>query len=56
MWGIIIHESCNDEVGLWSSSTGLGKTIKKKDVLSIQEKCRMLAQASTSNVFAYLPI
>jgi hypothetical protein len=29
MWGIITHESCNDEVALWSSFTGLGKTIKK---------------------------
>jgi hypothetical protein len=32
----------SDEAILWSLTTSLGKTIKKSNVLSIQEKCKML--------------
>jgi oxalate decarboxylase/phosphoglucose isomerase-like protein (cupin superfamily) len=33
-----------DEAGLQSLIAGLGKSIKKLDVLSFQKECRMLAQ------------
>jgi hypothetical protein len=34
------------EVALWSLTINLGKTIKKLDVLFVQEECRILTQAT----------
>jgi hypothetical protein len=39
-------EVASDEATLQSSKVNLGKIIKKSNVLSVQEECRMLAQVT----------